>query len=75
MDTNDLMMMLSSDLLYRISDKCFKKCVVKHGEGDLHPGEGICLERCTYKYMEVYKIIGQIIQEQQDIQREAINEN
>ena len=68
---NELMAMMYSDMHQRLTEKCFKKCVTRYGEGDLHPGEGSCLERCTYKYLEVFKTVGQIMSEQQQIQKKS----
>ena len=33
---------------------CFKKCVHKFHEEDLHVGEMSCSDRCVSKYMNAY---------------------
>lgn len=37
---------------FRMSQTCFKKCVVTYKEGDLSVGESTCVDRCVGKYMQ-----------------------
>jgi len=38
----------------RMMNTCFKKCVKKFHEEDMHVGEMSCTDRCVYKYMDAY---------------------
>eukprot|EP00184_Porphyridium_aerugineum_P005718 CAMPEP_0184701954 /NCGR_PEP_ID=MMETSP0313-20130426/22275_1 /TAXON_ID=2792 /ORGANISM="Porphyridium aerugineum, Strain SAG 1380-2" /LENGTH=64 /DNA_ID=CAMNT_0027162221 /DNA_START=44 /DNA_END=234 /DNA_ORIENTATION=+ len=52
---NEVVMMelrFMSDLMHKMSDQCFKKCIAKFAEGDLTRAEQECVDRCVDKYMD-----------------------
>ncbi len=34
-------------------DQCYKKCISSFNEQELTKGEGVCVDRCVSKYMEM----------------------
>ena len=62
-----------TDGFNRMTEMCFKKCVVKYGEADLSVGEMTCIDRCTWKYHGMMVKLRDVIQqnEQQLMQQEA----
>lgn len=55
----DLEIEMMADMYNRMSQTCQKKCVpAKYNEADLSKGEGVCLDRCVAKYMEIHDRIG-----------------
>ena len=45
--------------VYRMSAACQKKCVpAKYKDSELQKGEGVCLDRCVAKYIEIHDKIG-----------------
>ncbi|CAN0369877.1 unnamed protein product [Ascophyllum nodosum] len=56
-----------SDLFTKMSNLCFKKCVVKmSGESDLSVGEMTCVDRCVSKYIEAQEKIGVILKDAEE---------
>lgn len=49
-----------------MTNTCYKKCV-RNGDTDLQNSEISCLDRCSLKYMQVYKKIGDIVQNFQPV--------
>lgn len=42
-----------------MTNACKTKCVPpKYKESDLSKGEGVCLDRCVAKYMEIHERVG-----------------
>eukprot|EP01114_Cavostelium_apophysatum_P021720 TRINITY_DN7653_c0_g1_i1.p2 TRINITY_DN7653_c0_g1~~TRINITY_DN7653_c0_g1_i1.p2 ORF type:complete len:105 (+),score=20.78 TRINITY_DN7653_c0_g1_i1:145-459(+) len=57
-----------SDMMYRMQDQCFRKCVTAFTDSDLSKGEATCVDRCVLKYMDFQQRIGirlQAVQQQQ----------
>mmetsp|Transcript_10076 Transcript_10076/g.18154 ORF Transcript_10076/g.18154 Transcript_10076/m.18154 type:complete len:86 (+) Transcript_10076:58-315(+) len=50
-----------SDMLHKLSDQCFRKCVQKFGDGNLSRSEAECTDFCIEKYMEATNKVGEII--------------
>jgi mitochondrial import inner membrane translocase subunit TIM10 len=36
-----------------MTDACHNKCISSYKSSDLSVGEGVCIDRCVLKYMEV----------------------
>lgn len=51
-----------ADLFNRLIESCHKKCIRGYQEGDLSKQEGLCLDRCVYKYFEVNAKVGELMQ-------------
>lgn len=50
---------MMSDMYNRMTNSCHQKCIPpKYSEPDLSKGEGICLDRCVAKYLEVHERLG-----------------
>jgi len=47
------------------TDSCFRKCVTRYHDGELQTGEGVCVDRCVFKYMGAVQRIGELLQEGQ----------
>jgi len=48
-----------TDGFNRMVMTCFSKCVSRYTEGELSVGEGVCTDRCVYKYLEVSTKVAQ----------------
>ncbi|XP_076009709.1 mitochondrial import inner membrane translocase subunit Tim13 [Genypterus blacodes] len=46
----------AQELLQRMTDKCFKKCIVKPG-GSLDNGEQKCIAMCMDRYMDAWNTV------------------
>ena len=58
-----------------MSSACFVKCVRKYEpDGDISVGEGACLERCVFKYLESYKMVSEHLTERQQRDQEFMQE-
>lgn len=51
-----------ADMFNRLIESCHKKCISSYQEGDLTKQEGLCLDRCVYKYFEVNAKVGELMQ-------------
>ncbi|ORX37309.1 Tim10/DDP family zinc finger-domain-containing protein, partial [Kockovaella imperatae] len=57
-----------TDVFNRLVNSCHAKCIqpdpMKHryNEGDLLKGESVCIDRCTAKFFEVNKVVGERMQ-------------
>ena len=52
-----------TDVFNRLVNSCHAKCISeKYLEGDLNKGEGVCIDRCTAKFFEVNKKVGERMQ-------------
>jgi import inner membrane translocase subunit TIM10 len=54
-----------ADLFQKMTDSCFRKCVTRYHDGELQTGEGVCVDRCVFKYMGAVQRIGELLQEGQ----------
>ncbi|KAH8174494.1 tim10/DDP family zinc finger domain-containing protein [Sarocladium implicatum] len=46
-------MRMMADTYSRLQNMCQKKCIPSdYREGELNKGEGVCLDRCTTKYLD-----------------------
>jgi len=56
-------MELVTDMFNKLSQSCMKKCIPKeYREGELHKGEGVCIDRCAAKFFDVQMKISEIFQ-------------
>lgn len=46
-------MMFFTELLNKMVDQCYRKCVPRYQDSDLNTGESVCVDRCVGKYMDV----------------------
>lgn len=47
----------------RLQQACMKKCVPRdYREGELHKGEGVCIDRCASKFFDVQMKISELLQ-------------
>ncbi|KAJ9113718.1 protein transporter tim10 [Naganishia adeliensis] len=52
-----------TDVFNRLVNSCHAKCIdAKYHEPDLNKGEGVCIDRCTAKFFEVNKKVGERMQ-------------
>ncbi|KAJ9094125.1 protein transporter tim10 [Naganishia cerealis] len=52
-----------TDVFNRLVNSCHAKCISeKYHEPDLNKGEGVCIDRCTAKFFEVNKKVGERMQ-------------
>mgnify|MGYP002390345419 CR=1 FL=1 len=56
-----------TDVLHRVSETCFKKCIAKYGEGELQVGEMTCIDRCVGKFLEAQAKVGLVIGEHEKL--------
>jgi len=42
-----------ADVYQRMTDICHTKCITSYKTGDLSAAEGLCVDRCVLKYLEV----------------------
>lgn len=54
-----------ADLFQKMTDSCFRKCVTRYHDAELQTGEGVCVDRCVFKYMGAVQRIGELLQEGQ----------
>jgi len=47
-----------TEMYNRMTDQCFRKCVSQYNDSDLSKGEGVCIDRCVQKYMDVQNKVG-----------------
>ncbi|KAI0029757.1 Tim10/DDP family zinc finger-domain-containing protein [Vararia minispora EC-137] len=53
---SELAMAGAQELIQKINDKCFQKCITKPSTS-LSNSEQVCLERCLGAYMEAFNIV------------------
>ncbi|ORY86055.1 Tim10/DDP family zinc finger-domain-containing protein [Leucosporidium creatinivorum] len=46
----------AQELINKMGDKCFVKCITKPGDS-LSPSEEGCIARCTERYLEAFNVI------------------
>ncbi|RSH88583.1 protein transporter tim10 [Apiotrichum porosum] len=57
-----------TDVFNRLVHSCHAKCIQpdpmkgRYAEGELLKGEGVCIDRCTAKFFEVNKKVGERMQ-------------
>ncbi|ORY25652.1 Tim10/DDP family zinc finger-domain-containing protein [Naematelia encephala] len=57
-----------TDVFNRLVSSCYSKCIQpnpmshRYVEGDLLKGEGVCIDRCSAKFFEVNKLVGERMQ-------------
>jgi len=50
---------MMSDMYSRMTNACHKKCIPpKYREPDLAKGEGVCIDRCVAKYLDIHERVG-----------------
>ncbi|GFZ45075.1 Mitochondrial import inner membrane translocase subunit TIM10 [Saitozyma sp. JCM 24511] len=57
-----------TDVFNRLVNSCHAKCIQpnpmshRYAEGDLLKGEAVCIDRCSAKFFEVNKVVGEKMQ-------------
>nr|UJH94575.1 Tim10 [Starmerella bombicola] len=51
-----------ADMFNRLIDSCHKKCIQSYSDSDLTKQEGLCIDRCVFKYFEVNAKVGELMQ-------------
>lgn len=51
-----------ADMFNRLIDSCQQKCIQSYSDGDLSKQEGLCIDRCVFKYFEVNAKVGEFMQ-------------
>ncbi|KAG5462154.1 MAG: Tim10/DDP family zinc finger-domain-containing protein, partial [Olpidium bornovanus] len=53
-----------SDMYNRMVSSCHRKCIpVTYRDGELTKGESVCIDRCTAKFFDVNKLVGEQLQQ------------
>lgn len=61
------------ELHQRLTKVCLKKCIPpKYKETELNKGEGVCIDRCAAKYLEMHDLIGKRLNA---VQEEALKKH
>lgn len=47
-----------TEMFHKMGDTCFRKCVVRHTDGELAVGEMTCIDRCVGKYLMAQERVG-----------------
>mmetsp|Transcript_6671 Transcript_6671/g.9327 ORF Transcript_6671/g.9327 Transcript_6671/m.9327 type:complete len:83 (+) Transcript_6671:55-303(+) len=64
---NEVNAQAQRELLTKITEKCFAKCVTAKGSGRLERSEQMCLGQCIDRYVECMSTVNQaLIQRQQN---------
>ena len=46
-------LLFMSELINKMVDQCYRKCVPRYQDGELNMGESVCVDRCVGKFMDV----------------------
>ncbi|KAK1443531.1 hypothetical protein BgAZ_204070 [Babesia gibsoni] len=52
-----------ADMLRRMRESCWNKCIAGIKDERLDPGEQSCVDRCVNKFLDVHTMIGTRLQE------------
>jgi len=63
-----------TELLNKILDVCFTKCVQRYSDTELQVGEMTCLDRCVQKYIQTQTKIGSAMQMMQQQQMQQMQQ-